>query len=53
MQITAAVIREAGANFTLEAVELDEPRAHGLRTAKQFQPTQRSEQPLAGGTAQT
>ncbi|MEH2549372.1 aryl-alcohol dehydrogenase [Bradyrhizobium sp. AZCC 2262] len=27
MQITAAVVREPGANFTLEAVELDEPRA--------------------------
>src|SRR5260370_35547312 len=26
MQITAAVVREPGANFTLEAVELDEPR---------------------------
>ena len=53
MQITAAVVREAGANFTLEAVELDQPRARGLRTAKQSQLTQRSEQPLAGGTAQT
>ena len=27
MQITAAIVREPGANFTLEAVELDEPRA--------------------------
>jgi aryl-alcohol dehydrogenase len=27
MQITAAVVREPGANFTLETVELDEPRA--------------------------
>src|SRR5260370_28540681 len=27
MQITAAVVHEPGANFTLQAVELDEPRA--------------------------